>query len=151
MTASLFAAAFADLFAASQFADHWLQANRQALGKGLPGWPGRLACARHAAVVTTVLALSLAGTAAATGARFSVRWTALALALNGVTHWWADRRATLAALAGSIGKGALWSIGMPRPGRDDNACLGTGAYVLDQSWHVFWLLVAALVIAAGSR
>jgi len=151
MTASLFAAAFAALFAGHQLADHWLQTNRQALGKGAPGWPGRLACARHAAVLTAVLALALAVTAAATGARFSVPWTAVALALNGASHYWADRRTTLAALAESVGKGALWRIGMPRSGRDDNACLGTGAYILDQSFHTFFLLVTALVIAAGSR
>lgn len=150
MTASLFAAAFASLFAAHELADHWLQTNSQALGKGLPGRPGRLACARHAAVLTTVLALALAVTAAATGARFSLPWTALALALNGVAHYWADRRSTLAAFAERVGKGAFWRLGTSRDG-NGHACLGTGAYVMDQSFHVFWLLVTALVIAAGSR
>jgi hypothetical protein len=36
------------------------------------------------------------------------------------------------------------------PGRAaewDNPSLGTGAYALDQSWHWFWLFVAALVTA----
>ncbi|WP_316779686.1 hypothetical protein [Streptomyces sasae] len=26
--------------------------------------------------------------------------------------------------------------------------LGTGAYSLDQSWHIFWLGVAAILVAA---
>jgi hypothetical protein len=29
----------------------------------------------------------------------------------------------------------------------DNSTLGTGAYALDQAWHSFWLLVAALLTA----
>lgn len=148
MTASLFAAAFAALFAAHQLADHWLQTNGQSVTKGLPGWPGRLACARHAAVVTAAMALALVVTAAATGARFSVPWTGAALAFNGVTHYWADLRTTLAALAERTGKGAFWRMGS---GRDGHACLGTGAYALDQSFHVACLWLAALVIAAGSR
>jgi hypothetical protein len=151
MIPALFAAAFVTLSPAHYFADHWLQSDHQAVTKGLPGWPGRLACARHATVVTATLALALAVTAAATGARFSLPWTVFALTVNGSSHYWADRRTTLASLAALTGKGALWRIGLPRDGRDDNACLGTGAYALDQSWHVFWLLVTALVIAAGSR
>jgi len=146
----LFASAFAALLAGHQVADHWLQTNHQAVTKGAPGWPGRLACARHAAVLTAVLALALAATAAATGARFSLPWTALALALNGASHYWADRRTTLAALAESVGKGAFWRLGMPRDG-GGSACLGTGAYALDQAFHVGCLWLTALVIAAGSR
>ncbi len=151
VTPGLFAAAFAALFAAHQFADHWLQANSDALSKGGPGWRGRRACARHVAVLTAALAVALAVTALATGARFSVPWTAAALAVNAVTHFWADRRSTLAAFAARIGKGVMWGIGQPRAGRDDNACLGTGAYALDQSFHTFFLLVTALIIAGGSR
>jgi hypothetical protein len=30
----------------------------------------------------------------------------------------------------------------------DNPSLGAGAYALDQSWHMFWLLVSALLIVA---
>jgi len=37
---------------------------------------------------------------------------------------------------------------VPRPHRDDNPTLGTGAYALDQSFHIFWLIIAALLIAA---
>jgi hypothetical protein len=39
-------------------------------------------------------------------------------------------------------------MGIPRPGTDDAAHLGTGAYALDQSWHVGWLFIAALITTA---
>lgn len=29
------------------------------------------------------------------------------------------------------------------------APVGTGAYALDQSWHIGWLLIAALVMSIG--
>ncbi|MEV5708917.1 hypothetical protein [Actinoallomurus sp. NPDC052274] len=30
---------------------------------------------------------------------------------------------------------------------DDNESLGTGAYALDQSYHKFWILIAAVITA----
>ncbi len=39
-------------------------------------------------------------------------------------------------------------MGQPREGHDDAPHLGTGAYVLDQSFHHLFLFVAALLIAA---
>ncbi|MGH3921845.1 MAG: hypothetical protein ACRDTT_03035 [Pseudonocardiaceae bacterium] len=47
----------------------------------------------------------------------------------------------------SFSKGDFYRLGVPRNGRDDNPSLGTGAYMLDQSWHYGWLGVAALVTA----
>jgi hypothetical protein len=67
--------------------------------------------------------------------------------VSAVTHYWADRRTTLARLADALGKGGYYRLGAPRPGRDDNLSLGTGAYALDQSWHWLWLGVAATVTA----
>jgi hypothetical protein len=88
--------------------------------------------------------------ALATGARLSVPAVAAGLAVNGVSHYWADRRSTLAALAALLGKSQLWVLGSPRPGHDDNPVLGTGAYALDQSWHLAWLVITALIIVRGS-
>ncbi len=88
------------------------------------------------------------------------------LAISAVTHYLADRRehGLMFWLARRLpGKAAFLKLGVPRQGvmvtawqsgqrRDDlpdNPSLGTGAWALNQSWHLFWgVFVAALVIAA---
>nr|ABD93454.1 pRL2-25 [Streptomyces sp. 44414] len=45
--AVVFAAVFIGLYIAHSVGDHWVQSSCQAATKGLPGWPGRLACGRH--------------------------------------------------------------------------------------------------------
>ncbi len=50
---------FAALLAAHHAADYWVQTEDQAQRKGLPGWEGQLACARHVAVMTGVKAAAL--------------------------------------------------------------------------------------------
>ena len=146
-----FAAVMVALIAGHQVADHWVQTHTQALAKGSPGWPGRLACARHAATLTVTLAVVLAAVALVTGSRLSVAAVVPGLAVNAVSHYWADRRFTLARLATRLGKAQFWALGSPRPGHDDNPTLGTGAYALDQAWHMAWLLITALIITGGSR
>src|SRR5690606_19313138 len=86
-----------------------------------------------------------------------------------VTHYWADRRTTLATLAERLRLGGFYGLAAPRPvrvlvvdehGHDahdadgrpvtvpvDAPSLGTGAYALDRSWHYAWLCVAAMVTA----
>lgn len=148
MTAAVFAAAFAVLYAAHQVADHWVQTNHQAQHKALPGWVGRKACAAHVATYTATCATALLALTLATDVRLPAVNVAVALGVNAVSHYVADRRTPLQRLAELIpGKAAFWALGTPRPGHDDNASLGTGAYALDQSWHVGWLAVAALLIA----
>lgn len=148
---ALFAATFAALYAGHLIGDLWAQTEAQATRKHLPGWPGRAACARHAATLTAVLAVALAAVAWVTSARVSVPAAAIGLAVNAATHYWADRRSTLGSLAARVGKGGLYRLGQPREGHDDNPTLGTGAFQLDQAWHVAWLLITALIIAGGSR
>ncbi|MGH9288440.1 MAG: transcriptional regulator [Acidimicrobiales bacterium] len=142
-----FAAVGVGLYAAHRVADHWVQTGHQSLAKGQPGWSGRWACAKHVATYT----LTTAGTVA-------LLWVVLGLAItplgfllgqtiSAVSHYWADRRFTLARLCERIGKGGFYRLGAPRAGRDDNPSLGTGAYALDQSWHYGWLFVAALLTA----
>lgn len=149
MNAITFAAVLPALLVAHTVADHWVQSSHQAGHKGLPGWPGRRACAAHVASYTVVTSL-------VTG----LLWWALALpvhpvgfvlgqVISAVTHYWADRRSTLAWLARLLGKGEFYRLGTPRAGREDNPTLGTGAYVLDQSFHWLWLLVAALLTAVA--
>lgn len=145
---AVFAAVFAALYAAHHVADHWVQTDTQASGKGRPGWAGRLACARHVFSMTVVKVIMLTLTAASTGMPLSLRHAALGLALDAASHYWADRRFTLARLAALTGKSRYYTLGAPRPGRDDNVTTGTGAYNLDQAFHIACLWAAALIIAA---
>ena len=149
-----FAAIFAALYAAHQVGDHWVQTQHQAMTKGAAGWAGRLACARHVASLTAVKAAAVAAVVAVLGLHVSVAAVAAGLAVDGASHYWADRRTTLAALAAALnglaGKGEFYALGSPRPGHDDAPHLGTGAYALDQSWHTGWLFAAALIAALGT-
>jgi hypothetical protein len=155
VTAATFAAVFAALYTAHQVADHWLQTEHQAVTKGQPGRRGRAACAGHvASYVVTALAL-LAVCVPLLNMPVSLAGIAAGQAVSGVTHYWADRRTPLHKLATLVGHSGFYQLGAPRPDMHvvagvgeivphDNPSLGTGAYALDQSWHVFWLFVAAL-------
>lgn len=79
----------------------------------------------------------------------------LGLTLDAASHYWADRGTTLRRLAHHCGKSEFYSLGMPdHPAHPTTAqgtyapTLGTGAYALDQSWHILWLGIATLLIAA---
>ncbi|MDI6101893.1 DUF3307 domain-containing protein [Actinoplanes sp. NEAU-A12] len=144
---AVFAAVFVALFVAHQVADHWVQTDHQAAHKGRPGWAGRRACAAH------VFSYTVTAFAAATAVHFALGleidgWRLFAgLTVSAVTHYIADRRTPLKRLAELIGISRFYALGAPRPGRDDNPSIGTGAYALDQSFHHAWLAVAALIIA----
>lgn len=129
------------------FADHWVQTHHQANTKGQRTNAGRLACARHVASYTAVTALVVAVLWSAFGLDITWQGFAAGQLVSAVTHYWADRRFTLARLAGLLGKTPFYVLGVPRAGRDDNPTLGTGAYALDQSWHWGWLGVAAFLTA----
>ncbi|GAB1695160.1 DUF3307 domain-containing protein [Krasilnikovia sp. M28-CT-15] len=150
MTAQLAAAAavFAALFAAHHVADHWIQTDHQAAHKGLPGWVGARSCLAHVATYTLTALVALLALAVTTGWRPAPALLTAGLTVSAITHYAADRRSLLFWLAQRTGSRAFWTLGAPRPDRDDKPCLGTGAYALDQSWHVGWLYVAALIIAA---
>jgi hypothetical protein len=150
-----FAAVFVALYVAHSVGDHWVQTSCQSARKGLPGWTGRLAGARHVASLTATKAVLLALVAIVLGLHLSVLGLALGFGVDALTHWWADRRSTLAWLAKVTGKGEFYSLGTgahpvhPVTASGTPAAhLGTGAYALDQSFHHLWLLVAALLIAA---
>lgn len=143
---------FAALFAGHQVGDHWVQTSAQAAAKGRPGWEGRRACAAHVATLTVTKAAAVAALHAS-GRRVRPARAALVLAADAVSHYWADRRSLdpvrgLPRLARATGSLGFWTLGLPRDGRDDNPCLGTGGYALDQAFHVGCLWAAA-VAAAG--
>lgn len=142
-----FAATLPALLVAHHVADHWVQREGQALTKHLPGWLGRWACGKHVAGYTVVTAVTVALLWAVFGLAITPVGFAAGQVVSALTHYWADRRTTLARLADAVGKGGFYALGAPRTGRDDNPTLGTGAYVLDQAWHWLWLLVAALLTA----
>ncbi|MFJ6986231.1 MULTISPECIES: transcriptional regulator [unclassified Streptomyces] len=147
MAAAVFAAVFIALYVAHSVGDHWVQTSHQSAHKGRPGWVGRLADARHVSTLTATKLAVLLPVAWLLDLRLSLLGIVAGLGIDAVTHWWADRRTTLAWLAKVTGKGELYRLGAPRAGRDDNPHIGTGAYALDQSFHHLWLLVAALIIA----
>ncbi|MGW1365232.1 transcriptional regulator [Streptomyces chartreusis] len=153
--AATFAAVFVALYVAHSVGDHWVQSSCQAATKGLPGWAGRLACGRHILGLTLTKALLLAPVVAVLGLDVTALGLVLGLGIDAASHYWADRRTTLASLARTCGKAEFLSLGTPaHPAHPVTAAgdyaptLGTGAYALDQSWHYLWLGIAALIIAA---
>lgn len=146
-TVATFSAVFAALYVAHQIADHWIQTQHQADAKGHPGWAGRLPCAAHVATYTAAALAALTALVLATGIDLNPGRAAAGLTVSAVTHYIADRRTPLKRLASLTGSARFYTLGAPRPGRDDNPSLGTGAYALDQSFHYLFLFVAALVIA----
>jgi Protein of unknown function (DUF3307) len=151
VTAATFAAVFAALYAAHQVGDHWVQTGRQAACKGSRDAAGRAACAGHVATLTLTKLLFIATAALVLDLPWHPVWLAAGLCVDAASHYWADRRFTLAGLCARLGKTGFYQLGAPRPGRDDNPSLGTGAYALDQSWHIGWLFVAALIVAGGGQ
>lgn len=147
--ATTFASVFIALYVGHSMGDHWVQTSHQSAHKGRPGWVGRLADARHVTTLTLTKLAVLIPAAALLGLHLSVPGVVVGLAVDAASHWWADRRTTLAWLARVTGKGEFYRLGAPRAGRDDNPHIGTGAYALDQSFHHLWLLVAALIIATA--
>ncbi|MEU3078751.1 transcriptional regulator [Streptomyces laurentii] len=150
-----FAAVFIALWIGHSVGDHWVQSSCQAAYKGLPGRAGRLACTKHVLCLTITKAAVLAPVALALGLHLSAAGLLLGLGLDAASHWWADRRTTLAALARICGKGEFYTLGTgAHPAHPVTAegkpaaTLATGAYALDQSWHTAWLGAAALIIAA---
>jgi hypothetical protein len=141
---------FAALYVGHVVADRWLQTSRQNTTKGFSGLRGVLACARHAAVVTLAQAVVLVSAAWATDERPGpVGPVVVGLAVSAVSYWWVDRRrAPLARLAERIrvGKCQPYVLGDYDLVDPVTASCGTGAYQLDQAWHVAWLWIATLII-----
>jgi hypothetical protein len=131
----VFATAFVALFVAHQVADHWIQTQHQADHKGQPGWPGRRACLGHVTTYTLTQTAALAIATTATGSTAEPWRFAAALLISATTHYVADRRTPLRRMAQALRKSPAWL---------DH---GGGLYALDQSWHIGWIGVAALLLA----
>ena len=154
-TTATFAAVFATLWVAHSVGDHWVQTSEQSAAKGKPGWAGRLADTRHVIGLTLTKGLLLALAAVVLDLHLTIVGVTAGLALDAASHWWADRRSTLAWLAKVTNKTEFYNLGTAaheaHPTQADGkpaAHLGTGAYALDQSFHALFLFFAALIIAA---
>lgn len=133
------------LLIAHNVADHWVQTDKQARNKSLPGTDGRLACIAHVASYTTVLTVFAGFLWIGFDLPVSSLGFITGLVVSAISHYWADRRFTLAKLCRGLGKENFYNLGKPRD-THDNPCLGTGAYVLDQSWHWFWIFITTIVM-----
>lgn len=150
----IFAATAITLYVGHHIGDYWVQSDHDAAHKGKEGREGVEACLRHVAsyVITQLVCMVLLAMATGDGPHpFAL---ALALLVSGVAHYAADRReyGIMFRLARLIpGKAKFLTLGVPRAGRDDNPSLGTGAWALDQSWHIATsVFVPALIAAALS-
>lgn len=146
--AAKFASVCAVLTASHEFADHWVQIDSQAVAKGKPGPAGARACASHVATYTATQGVALLAANKALGLKLNPRRAVAALAVSAVTHYVADRQGghwrdenprgvvKLAAVTGHRG----WLQRDPGAG-----------YLMDQSWHKAWIVLAAAIAAGGAK
>jgi hypothetical protein len=146
------------LYAAHHVGDYWVQTDHQAAHKGAAGHEGVKACAAHVGTYVATQAVFLMLAFAVTGERVPWYLALVGFFVSGLTHYAADRRefGIIFRLARLItGKDRFLLLGVPRPpvahhlhgmrtaeGEEcvititDNPSLGTGAWALDQSWHI---------------
>lgn len=135
--AATFAAVWIGLYTGHTLADHFVQTDAQARGKGGVGWHGRLACARHVATLTATKGLALAAVAVLLRLPLTGAAVAAGFAVDAASHYVIDRRTPLIRLAAATGK-KDWLASDPQ-----------ALYRLDQAAHRLFLAAAALIIAAG--
>lgn len=124
----MIAEVFVALYAGHMVGDHWIQTDHQAQTKE----HSRIACLAHVLTYGITQLIFLAAIDAFAGWTPNLWAVAAGMAVNLGTHYWADRRKPLRRLAELTGKGGYWERG--------------GAYPLDQSWHIGWLFITALII-----
>jgi len=133
-----FAAGYLILMASHNVADYWAQTTYQATNKGRHGSvhenaKGRRACLAHVATYTAATTAGLVGVNRGLGLGANWRGILVGQVISSTSHYFADRRHTLRALAARTGRLKFYDEG--------------GAFALDQSWHLGWLAVAALASA----
>jgi hypothetical protein len=161
-----FAAIAVALYAAHHVGDYWVQRPIDAERKADAGPRGRLHCLTHVLTYVATQTVFLAVITLVLHLDTSLLGVVLGLLVSGVTHYIADRRRPLAWLAGLIpGKADFMKLGAPRTPAiveidvelgveitcTDNPQLATGAWALDQSWHIFWGVFVAALIMVGVR
>jgi hypothetical protein len=134
-----FAVLLPGLLVAHAVGDRWVQTPHQAVTKGHAGHTGRVACAAHVLSYTAVTATVVAVLWSVLGLAVSPVGFLAGQAVSAVSHYWIDRRSTLAWL---IDRFMPWK----RPYYYD---VPGGAEQMDQSAHLLWLFVAALITAVA--
>lgn len=132
-----FAVLMPTLMVAHVVGDYWLQTNHQAVTKGRRDRAGQRACAAHVATYTVATAGSVVLVWVIFDLAITLVGFLLGQAISVVTHYWADRRFTL--------RGFILRF-LPQK-IDYYDLVPGGAENLDQAWHRFWLMLAALVTA----
>lgn len=127
------------LGAAHWLADYGVQTDAQAQRKGVPGWPGRVACAAHVATYTLTTALAVGLVWWLLDLPITLGGFLTGQAFSAATHYLLDRRVPLERLADFLGKGAFYRSGEG---------LARGSHYLDQAGHRVCLLAAALITVA---
>ena len=133
MLAARFASLFVILFIGHHLGDYWVQTDRQTANKTSASWRGRLFCAQHVATYTTTMLAVLLLATRPLELRLDGWQVALALTVVAGTHYLADRRRPLRWLAVRAWHSTTWL--------DEG-----GLAFLDQSWHLIWVFVAALIM-----
>lgn len=144
-TYSVVAAVFVALYAAHMVGDHFVQTHSQACGKGANTSVGAKLCAQHVASLTGTKLVFILALWVPTGIPIDPVSLVIGIVIDAGSHYMIDRRFRFSAFCESIGKGEFYRLGSPREGHDDNVTLGTGAYALDQSAHIGFLFLAALI------
>ena len=156
------------LYVGHHIGDYWVQRDADAACKGKAGHEGVRACLNHVAsyvltqYVCAMLVLAVTEPDGFVPIMFGLL---LAMVVSGVFHYAADRRefGIMFRLARIIpGKAKFLTLGVPRGHMIedvaagvkvplDNPSLGTGAWALDQSWHIATsVFLPALIVAAFS-
>jgi hypothetical protein len=142
--AGTFAATAVALYVGHHVGDYWIQTDHQAKHKGEPGRAGHNACQRHVITyaLTQVACLLLA--AWLLDLQLSAWGTGAAMFVSVVTHYQADRRE----------HGLMFWLIKKMPGKSAFLAYGGqhgfgGAWALDQSWHLFWGVFVAALLAVS--
>lgn len=151
MDAANFAVVYLALYTGHSVGDHWIQTGHQSATKGNPGKEGRTACLRHVLTLTGTKFIVLAVSWATLRMDLSILAVLGGLTLDAVSHYWADRRFTLEKLAARLKKGGFYNLGADTSHRNspDGSHIGTGKYALDQSFHVLFIFLTAIICTLG--
>ncbi len=146
------ALAFGAMLAGHYIGDQWIQTNGQACKKALNGGQSPSCalwhCAKHVITWTATTVAFLAGAGWWLHLPLKPGWLAAGIAVNAVTHFIADLRTPLIWLGQLLGRSNYIEHGqVVRPAGAERSGPGTAMFHLDQSWHIAWLLVAALLVA----